>query len=205
MSEPANRGKRYPADVLRRDEVEALLNACGSSARGARNKALLAVLWRTGARIGEALALRPLDVNIVLRSHEGHTMRILRPKGFGRGVQPRVLGLDQTVCAFLCDWLELRSYTLLEDDDALFCSHTGKPLDTSYFRHLLPRLAQKAGITRRVHPHIFRHTFAFDCAMEGKAPPWIQRALGHSSLSVTIGYMEHLAPTDVIADMQGRG
>ncbi len=63
---PPNKGKTYAPEVLTREEVRALLAACGRSASGLRNRALLAVLWRAGLRVGEALALRPSDLDPVV-------------------------------------------------------------------------------------------------------------------------------------------
>ncbi len=72
---PPNKGKTYAPEVLTREEVRALLAACGRSATGLRNRALLAILWRAGLRVGlailwraglrvgEALALRPSDLD----------------------------------------------------------------------------------------------------------------------------------------------
>jgi site-specific recombinase XerD len=49
----------------------------------------------------------------------------------------------------------------------LFCSLAGRPLDLSYVRHLLPRLARRAGIERRAHAHGLRHAFAVDLVRVG--------------------------------------
>lgn len=58
--EPANKGQRYPAEILTEDEVRALLKSCSTRApTGVRNSALIVALYRGGLRISEALALRP--------------------------------------------------------------------------------------------------------------------------------------------------
>ena len=125
---------------------------------------------------------------------------MLRPKGAGRGKQPRVVGLGRRVVDALHAWLELRG----DGDGPLFCTGTGRPLATAYMRQLLPRLAREAGIEKRCHPHILRHTFAFEAVMEGQPLPWISKALGHASLIITQSYLDHLAPADVIEGMQER-
>ena len=58
-----NRGERLPGEVLAPADIRALLRACNQGATGARNRALLVVLWRGGLRIAEALALRPVDLD----------------------------------------------------------------------------------------------------------------------------------------------
>jgi integrase len=67
--------RRYPAESFTRDEVQAILAACSGSVAG-RNRALIIVLWRAGLRLGEALALRPRDVDAA-----GQSIRVLHGKG----------------------------------------------------------------------------------------------------------------------------
>ena len=77
---PANKGRRFPAELLRSEEIRALIRACSSRApTGVRNRALIAVLYRGGLRISEALALLPKDVD----SAQG-TLTVLHGKGDGR-------------------------------------------------------------------------------------------------------------------------
>lgn len=196
----SNRGCRFPQEALTEDEVSVLVDACGLSARGTRNKAILVLLWRTGMRCDEALSLRGCDVELDKR-----VARVLRPKGAGRGKPPRVVGLDDLAHRYLVGWHAVRQGLLLEDTDPLFVTQAGRRLDGSYLRRLLPKLARQAGIRRRVHPHALRHTFAFECVMEGRPLPWIQHALGHTSIVTTQRYLSHLAPADIIAGMIERG
>lgn len=73
-----------------------------------------------------------------------------------------------------------------------------------YVRLLLPRLAAKCGIEKRVHAHGFRHTHTAELAAEGVPVNVISRQLGHANTSVTARYLDHVAPADVIAAMQHR-
>lgn len=75
---------------------------------------------------------------------------------------------------------------------------------TFYVRALLPRLAAKANIEKRVHAHGLRHTHAAELALEGVPMHVIQAQLGHSNLGTTSRYLAHIAPTEVIAAMQLR-
>ncbi len=86
----------------------------------------------------------------------------------------------------------------------IFCTLAGGRIDTSYVRRLLPRLAAKAGIDRRVHAHGLRHTYASELAREGTAINVIRDALGHTSLAVTDRYLRDVAPTHVIDTMRAR-
>ena len=80
----------------------------------------------------------------------------------------------------------------------------GNPLHGSYVRTLLPRLATKAGIDKRVHPHALRHSMAFELMWEGVPVPLIQAQLGHASLATTQRHLDHLAPVQVVEVMQRR-
>jgi len=86
----------------------------------------------------------------------------------------------------------------------IFCTLQGGRIDSSYVRRLLPRLARKAGIDRRVHAHGLRHTYAAELAREGTAINVIRDALGHTSLAVTDRYLRDVAPTHVIDTMRAR-
>ena len=80
----------------------------------------------------------------------------------------------------------------------------GKPMKSGYVRMLLPRLARRAGIEKRCHPHGLRHTHAFELATEGTALHVIQAQLGHSSVATTDRYIRHLNPAAVVETMKAR-
>jgi integrase/recombinase XerC len=67
----------------------------------------------------------------------------------------------------------------------LFCRLDGGPLDQSYVRHLLRRLADKSWVDKRVHPHGLRDTYAAELAREGVPMNVLRDALGHSTLATT--------------------
>ena len=106
--------------------------------------------------------------------------------------------------AILLRWSEHRERLGIGGRAPLFSTLQGKPLHGSYVRTMLLRLAQKAGIDKRVHPHGLRHTMAFELMMEGIPVPIIQKQLGHASLAATQRYLEHLTSKDVVEAMQAR-
>ena len=194
--EPANKGKKYPPEVLTPDEVRGLIEACSSRApTGVRNRALIVVMYRGGLRVGETLALRPKDVDTT-----AGTLTVLH----GKGDRRRVVGLDPGAMAIVSRWLEARHTLGFNRHAPLFCTLQGKALKPSYVRTLLPRLADKADIEKRVHPHGLRHTHAYELMTEGVPVPIIQQQLGHTSLATTDRYVSHLAPVDLISHMQQR-
>lgn len=194
--EPANKGKKYPPEVLTGDEVRRLIEACSNRApTGIRNRALIVSMYRGGLRAGEALALRPKDVDV-----SSGSITVLH----GKGDRSRVTALDPGAVAILIRWLDARRSLGINGHAPLFCTLQGKALKPSYLRTLLPRLGRKAGIEKRVHPHGLRHTHAYELMMEGIPVPIIQQQLGHSSLATTDRYVSHLAPVDLIARMRER-
>lgn len=191
-----NRGKTYPVEVLSPDEAKALIEECSNRApTGIRNRALIAVMYRAGLRLGEALALKRKDVD-----ESSGSVTILH----GKGDRRRAVGLDPGAMAMVMRWVDVRNQRGISGRAPLFCTLEGRPLKPSYVRTLLPRLAARAGIDKRVHPHGLRHTHAFELMMEGVPVPIIQRQLGHASLATTDRYLSHIAPSDVIAAMQER-
>jgi integrase/recombinase XerD len=193
---PANKGNKYPPEVLSADEVRGLIEACSNKApTGIRNRALVIAMYRGGLRAGETLALRPKDVDVTAGA-----ITVLH----GKGDRRRVVGIDPGAMAILSRWLDTRLSLGINGHAPLFCTLDGNPLKPSYLRTLLPRLAQKAGIEKRVHPHGLRHTHAYELMMEGVPVPIIQQQLGHTSLATTDRYVSHLAPIDVISQMQRR-
>jgi integrase len=194
--EPANKGNKFPPEVLSEAEVRGLIEACSNKApTGIRNRALIIVMYRGGLRAGETLALRPKDVDV-----SDGTITVLH----GKGDRRRVVGLDPGAMAILIRWLDMRRTLGITGHAPLLCTLDGNPLKPSYVRTLLPRLARKVGIEKRVHPHGLRHTHAYELMMEGVPVPIIQQQLGHTSLATTDRYVAHLAPRDLINRMQAR-
>ncbi len=188
--------RRRPPEVLSEAEAIALLKACSTRApTGVRNRALIAVLWRCGLRISEALALELRDVDL-----DVGTVRVRH----GKGDRSRTVGLDEQTAAMLARWIDRRRKRSPGARAPIFCTLQGGRLDSSYVRRLLPRLAAKAGIDRRVHAHGLRHTYAAELAREGTAINVIRDALGHTSLAVTDRYLRDVAPIHVIDTIRAR-
>ncbi len=189
-------GKRYPIEVLTRDEIEALLEACGQEKwTDRRNYALLVLLWRTGLRIAEALALRPCDVDL-----ERGAIRVLRSKG-GRA---RTVGIDRIGLGTIQGWMQERRGMGYSSGEVLFITRSGLPLSQGYLRRKIPELARAARIHKRVHAHGLRHTHASELRAEGVDIAVIKRQLGHRSLLTTIEYLDHLEPALALISIHQR-
>jgi site-specific recombinase XerD len=197
---PANAGKRYPVEVLTTEEVERLLAVIPRRGfAGPRNRALIVVMWRSGLRVAEALALEPRDVDL-----ERGTVRVRH----GKGNQARTVGIDAGPAAVIDLWLQKRQRLAVGRMAPVFCVISGptrgKELHSAYVREMLKHYAPRAGITKRVHPHGFRHTHAIELAREGVPVPVISRQLGHADLKTTQRYLDHIEPIEVIETIQRR-
>jgi len=172
-----------PAEIYEPAEVEALAQAAGRSRIGKRNRALVLLLARAGLRVAEALALEPRDV-----STTSGNIRVRR----GKGHKARTIPLDTITEDAILAWATVRP----PDAQTLICTLKETPLKAAYVRELLPRLARKAGITKRVHPHGLRHYFAVQLDRDGESLATIRDLLGHSSAATTAIYLGRLRGVD---------
>jgi site-specific recombinase XerD len=196
---PANAGRKYPAEPLTEAEVRQLLDAVpGRGPLALRNRALVALLWATGLRIAEAVALYPRDLDDALT-----TARVREGKGRKARVAAWREGADYK--AHVRAWLDCRRDLGLNGRQPVFCSvasgqtrEPGQPLDPSQVRRLLPKLARRAGIDKRVHPHGLRHSHATSLAADGVPLPVIAGQLGHESTATTDTYLAKIDPSERI-------
>ena len=187
--------RRFPPEILTDDEVCRLLDACSTQPAGIRNRALIAVLYRAGLRINEALSLWPKDVDI-----EAGSIRVLN----GKGGRARTVGIDPAAGAVVDRWLVVRTELGMNGTHPIFCTLGGGRMTDAYIRVLLPRLARKAGIEKRVHAHGLRHTHAAQLRAEGVDIGIISKQLGHRSIATTARYLDHIAPQQVIEAIRRR-
>src|SRR3954464_1715109 len=96
---PRNKGRRYPADPPTVEEIVAVMRAAGDRRHGCRLRGLIAVLWRAGLRIHEALALTESDLD-----HRRGALLVRR----GKGGRRREVGMDEWGWEHLQRWIDLR-------------------------------------------------------------------------------------------------
>jgi site-specific recombinase XerD len=145
---------------------------------------MIALAWRCGLRIGEILELRSKDIDLT-------TGTIVVQHG--KGDKRRLVGLDAGTAALVERWLHVRHRVVAKREAPVFCTLHGGQVDQSYVRHLLPRLARKSGIEKRVHAHALRHAFAIELEREGVPLSAIRDLLGHSSAAVTDRYLRRIS------------
>ncbi len=170
------------------EEVECLLHSFSNAPTSVRNRALVAVMWRCGLRVSEALALRPGDISdrgvVVVRC--------------GKGGKSRAVGINPGTRAIVEAWVAVRR-TLggLGRTDPLFTTLAGAGVSASYVRSMLIRKSRKLGLPQ-LHPHALRHAFAVGLSQDGTSVPNIQRQLGHSYSTTTDIYLQGLGEDDAV-------
>jgi integrase len=198
----ARRPRKFAVETLTAAEVEQLLEATGGNGPVAvRNRAVIALLWRSGLRISEALSLRPADV-------DAGKINVRR----GKGSKQRVAFYDSPAVGYLSAWEVTRGTLGVTRWQPLFCTVSrgeqrtaGEEIDPSYYRHLLPKLARRAGIHKRVHAHCLRHTHASELSLERLRLPMIAQQLGHSSTATTDAYLRKITASELGDDMRAIG
>ncbi len=138
---PKTKGRRYPADPPRVEEIMAVMRQAGERPPGVRLRGLIVVLWRAGLRISEALALTEGDLE------PGRGAMLVRR---GKGGRRREVGMDEWGWQQLRPWLEHRVGLPV---GPLFCilkgPSAGQPWTPTAARTQFRRLAARAGVRRR--------------------------------------------------------
>jgi integrase/recombinase XerC len=169
--------KRLPS-FLTMDEVERLLNAPDpSTPQGLRDRALLELLYASGLRVSELVNLDLGEVDL-----DTNEIRV-----WGKGSKERVVLMGKPASEALRNYLGQGRPKLLGEKktNALFINRYGERIPERRVQKMLEDYAKKAGIEKRVHPHILRHTFATHLLDGGADLRVVQELLGHARLSST--------------------
>jgi len=171
---------RILPDFLSSAEVEALINAFPKNAKDPltlRNRCILELLYSSGLRVSECAGLK----NGTIRFDEG-LVRV-----FGKGSKERLVPVGRMALEMLKIYLEKARPQLLKtkESPALFLSYRGEPLDRERIWQVVKEAAKIAGITKSIHPHTLRHSFASHLLENGADLRVIQEMLGHADISTT--------------------
>jgi len=166
-------------DLISENELNRLLSAPPTdSIEGKRDRAILQLLFSTGLRISELCSLSIDDVDL---SRDEFSVR-------GKGDKIRVVFLSDEAKSNIKNYLAARK----DMEDALFIrygkkAHVGEEARVSprVVQRLLKHYAAKAGITRKVTPHVIRHSFATDLLSNGADLRSVQALLGHAHIGTT--------------------
>lgn len=173
--------------ALSEAEIELLLGSItGTDPVACRDRAILEVLYGTGARIGElsGMSLSDLDLDAGL-------VRV-----FGKGAKERIVPLGRYALVALVDWLGPQGRPLLEpeqwkhrdDADAVFLNQRGGRLQRQGAWMAVRKAGDAVGLGRRLTPHVLRHSCATHMLDHGADIRTVQELLGHASISTTQVY-----------------
>lgn len=175
-------------DLLAPDEVDRLLVACGDGYAGLRNRALISLMVATGVRISEALAIEARDLDL-----EHRRLHVRR----GKGGKERHVWIHPDGLEPVHRWRDTRRVLGFGRRAPVFCSLRGSMICSSYVRRLMPRLAERAGVGKRVHAHALRHAFACKAHRANISLRALQLQFGHENIATTSRYLERLGLNEV--------
>ena len=179
---PPKIGKRLPK-ALTIDQVMSMLNIAGTDLISSRDKALVELLYATGARVSELIHLNTLDISTA-DTQAGTTTTV---KLKGKGGKERVVPIGSYAVAAVNDYLVRSRPTLLKvsTQKALFLNQRGGRLSRQSAWNLVANAAERAGLSDQVTPHSMRHSFATHLLDGGADIRVVQELLGHSSVTTT--------------------
>ncbi|OYZ02931.1 MAG: site-specific tyrosine recombinase XerD [Sphingobacteriia bacterium 28-36-52] len=175
----APKSKRKLPDTLHFDEIELIINQIDlSSAEGGRNKAILETMYSCGLRVSEVVNLKIsglyLDVGFLKVTGKGDKERLVP------------IGSEAIKCIKIYkDKIRVHQPIQMGSEDILFLNRRGKKLSRVMIFYIIKDLALKAGITKIISPHTFRHSFATHLVEGGADLRAVQEMLGHESITTT--------------------
>jgi integrase/recombinase XerD len=165
-----------PKFLTEREVAKLLAQPKIENPRGLRDRAMLEVLYATGLRVSELVTLMLRDVNL--------------DQGFvlcrGKGGKERITPFGHSAREALEDYIrKARPQLLKRDNPALFLSTRGGPFTRQGFWKMLKRYGMKAGLEKKISPHVLRHSFATHLLERGADLRSVQLMLGHSQITTT--------------------
>jgi integrase/recombinase XerD len=179
---PPKISKRLPK-ALSIDQVMRIVNFAGTDSISARDKAVVELLYSTGARVSEIIDLNLNDIDSFSNSEGLITTVKLR----GKGGKERVVPIGSFAVTAVNDYLARSRPTLskVTTQKSLFLNQRGGRLTRQSAWNIVAKAAQRAGLKDQVTPHSLRHSFATHLLDGGADIRVVQELLGHSSVTTT--------------------
>lgn len=171
----------YLPDVLSVSEIDAIVNAIDlSHPLGMRNKAIIEILYGSGLRVSELIAIRLSRIN----AEEGYMLVE------GKGSKQRLVPLSPPSLKCISAWMIDRNLMQVQkgNEEYLFLNKRGVKLTRAMIFEIVKRTSLLAGIKKNISPHTFRHSFATHLLENGAHVRAIQLLLGHESITTTEMY-----------------
>ena len=175
----APRASRPLPKALSVEATQQLLSPDGKSDPGhTQDRAMFELLYSSGLRLGELIALNVDDGRLDLRQGEVTVT--------GKGSKTRTVPVGAKAREALAAWLSVRK--AVPQEKALFVGARGKRISAGTVGARLKRWARRHGLAGRVHPHMLRHSFASHVLQSSQDLRAVQEMLGHASISTTQVY-----------------
>lgn len=173
------RRKRGNQTLIKSSLTEGEVARMLAAAKSIREQAMMAILAYAGIRNRELCNLRVRNVNL-----DSNFLQIIN----GKGGHDRVAYISRECAKIISCYL---SEYPRRSDEYLFTSLAkGKPYNGWALRRVIRVVAKRAGITKRVHPHLFRHSLATNLIKKGANLVTVQNQLGHARLETTLRYVQ---------------
>tara|TARA_B100001245_G_scaffold24815_1_gene16202 strand:+ start:1568 stop:2467 length:900 start_codon:yes stop_codon:yes gene_type:complete len=171
-------GRKLP-DILNVEEISQMISSINIKEKfGQRNKTIIEILYGTGIRVSELIELK--ISNIFFKEN---LIRVL-----GKGDKERFVPIGLKAKKSIIDYINNnRKYQKIEEssNDILILSKYGKKITRHMIFTLIKNISKKSGITKKISPHTFRHSFASHLLKNGADLRTIQLILGHENITTT--------------------
>jgi integrase/recombinase XerC len=180
--------RRLPV-TLDVDQMAHLLQIRGDEPVALRDRAMLELLYSSGLRLGELVSLDLADVDL-----RDRMVRVT-----GKGCKTRLVPVGRVAREALQAWVKARAALADLEEKALFVGVRGSRIAPRSVQMRISYWARRSGLGQRVHPHLFRHSFATHLLESSGDLRSVQEMLGHANISTTQIYthldFQHLAQT----------
>ncbi len=170
-------GRKLP-DVLTVEEINKILSQPDeNTSLGLRDKTILEIMYACGLRVSEVLTLKTSNI-----LYNDEIVRVI-----GKGSKERIVPAAPSSLAWVKMYLERSRNTLSKafSEDYLFLNWRGRKLSRMAIWDIINKYSKMAKIQKKIHPHIFRHSFATHLLEGGADLRSIQEMLGHADISTT--------------------
>lgn len=176
LLESPRMGMKLP-EVLSTDEIDRVIAAIDLSLpEGHRNRAIIETMYSCGLRVSELVNMKLTDIH--------------RSEGFvtvtGKGNKQRLVPIGSVALREIDNYLETRNMLpVITDQNIIFLNRRGRRLTRVMIFTIIKKLAEAAGIRKKISPHTFRHSFATHLVEGGADLRAVQEMLGHESITTT--------------------
>ena len=183
----APKSRRRLPQTLDADQMARLLEIPAAGALGARDRAIMELFYSSGLRLAELVGLELSSIDL-----RDRVVQVL-----GKGRKARIVPVGRVAVEALRTWLKERAALARNDETALFVGRNGARLGPRAVQARVAYWARRQGLNLRVHPHLFRHSFASHLLESSGELRGVQELLGHADISTTQVYthldFQHLA------------